>query len=178
MKKILTSAIAVGSAMTLAMLSAAQVFALDENALQDGIFNEQAIAEQQFVNSFSDETTREVAEYYLNGGLSLEETADMVKIYEEGVEQTSISTQAGTVTSPYYNKSKLCGTKHYLAVIEVNPQYDVDEVFDFTLNTRFLTCDPVADKFTCAPYTKVLLDILIMLLYLNLLYQPLPFVQM
>lgn len=154
MKKILTSAIAVGSAMTLAMLSAAQVFALDENALQDGIFNEQAIAEQQFVNSFSDETTREVAEYYLNGGLSLEETADMVKIYEEGVEQTSISTQAGTVTSPYYNKSKLCGTKHYLAVIEVNPQYDVDEVFDFTLNTRFLTCDPVADKFTCAPYTK------------------------
>ena len=29
MKKILTSAIAVGSAMTLAMLSAAQVFALD-----------------------------------------------------------------------------------------------------------------------------------------------------
>ena len=37
MKKILTSAIAVGSAMTLAMLSAAQVFALDENALQDGM---------------------------------------------------------------------------------------------------------------------------------------------
>lgn len=71
MKKILTSAIAIGSAMTLAMISAAQVFALDENALQDGIFNEQAIAEQQFVNSFSDETTREVAEYYLNGGLSL-----------------------------------------------------------------------------------------------------------
>ncbi len=87
MKKILTSAIAVGSAMTLAMISAAQVFALDENALQDGIFNEQAIAEQQFVNSFSDETTREVAEYYLNGGLSLEETADMVKIYEEGMQQ-------------------------------------------------------------------------------------------
>ena len=80
MKKILTSAIAVGSAMTLAMLSAAQVFALDENALQDGIFNEQAIAEQQFVNSFSDETTREVAEYYLNGGLSLDETDARVEI--------------------------------------------------------------------------------------------------
>lgn len=89
-----------------------------------------------------------------------------------------ISTQAGTVTSPYYNKSKLCGTKHYLAVIEVNPQYDVDEVFDFTLNTRFLTCDPVADKFTCAPYTKSSFGYSVMLLYLNLLYQPLPFVQM
>ena len=100
MKKILTSAIAVGSAMTLAMISAAQVFALDENALQDGIFNEQAIAEQQFVNSFSDETTREVAEYYLNGGLSLEETADIMKTYEEGLRQMSISTRA-SVSSPY-----------------------------------------------------------------------------
>ncbi len=154
MKKILTSAIAVGSAMTLAMLSAAQVFALDENALQDGIFNEQAIAEQQFVNSFSDETTRKVAEYYLNGGLSLEETADMVKIYEEGVEQMSISTQSGDVTSPYYSTSKLCGTKHYVAVIEALPQYDVNEVFDITLNTRFLKCDPAVDKFTCFPYTE------------------------
>lgn len=154
MKKILTSAIAIGSAMTLAMLSAAQVFALDENALQDGIFNEQAIAEQQFVNSFSDETTREVAEYYLNGGLSLEETADMVKIYEEGVEQMSISTQSGDVTTPYYSTSKLCGTKHYVAVIEALPQYDVNEVFDITLNTRFLKCDPVVDKFTCFPYTE------------------------
>lgn len=154
MKKILTSAIAIGSAMTLAMLSAAQVFALDENALQDGIFNEQAIAEQQFVNSFSDETTRKVAEYYLNGGLSLEETADMVKIYEEGVEQMSISTQSGDVTSPYYSTSKLCGTKHYVAVIEALPQYDVNEVFDITLNTRFLKCDPAVDKFTCFPYTE------------------------
>lgn len=154
MKKILTSAIAVGSAMTLAMLSAAQVFALDENALHDGIFNEQAIAEQQFVNSFSDETTRKVAEYYLNGGLSLEETADMVKIYEEGVEQMSISTQSGNVTSPYYSTSKLCGTKHYVAVIEALPQYDVNEVFDITLNTRFLKCDPAVDKFTCFPYTE------------------------
>lgn len=154
MKKILTSAIAIGSAMTLAMLSAAQVFALDENALQDGIFNEQAIAEQQFVNSFSDETTREVAEYYLNGGLSLEETADMVKIYEEGVEQMSISTQSGDVTTPYYSTSKLCGTKHYVAVIEALPQYDVNEVFDITLNTRFLKCDPAVDKFTCFPYTE------------------------
>lgn len=154
MKKILTSAIAVGSAMTLAMLSAAQVFALDENALQDGIFNEQAIAEQQFVNSFSDETTRKVAEYYLNGGLSLEETADMVKIYEEGVEQMSISTQSGDVTTPYYSTSKLCGTKHYVAVIEALPQYDVNEVFDITLNTRFLKCDPAVDKFTCFPYTE------------------------
>lgn len=154
MKKILTSAIAIGSAMTLAMISAAQVFALDENALQDGIFNEQAIAEQQFVNSFSDETTREVAEYYLNGGLSLEETADMVKIYEEGVEQMSISTQSGDVTTPYYSTSKLCGTKHYVAVIEALPQYDVNEVFDITLNTRFLKCDPAVDKFTCFPYTE------------------------
>ena len=154
MKKILTSAIAVGSAMTLAMISAAQVFALDENALQDGIFNEQAIAEQQFVNSFSDETTRKVAEYYLNGGLSLEETADMVKIYEEGVEQMSISTQSGDVTSPYYSTSKLCGTKHYVAVIEALPQYDVNEVFDITLNTRFLKCDHAVDKFTCFPYTE------------------------
>lgn len=154
MKKILTSAIAIGSAMTLAMLSAAQVFALDENALQDGIFNEQAIAEQQFVNSFSDETTRKVAEYYLNGGLSLEETADMVKIYEEGVEQMSISTQSGDVTTPYYSTSKLCGTKHYVAVIEALPQYDVNEVFDITLNTRFLKCDPAVDKFTCFPYTE------------------------
>lgn len=154
MKKILTSAIAVGSAMTLAMISAAQVFALDENAIQDGIFNEQAIAEQQFVNSFSDETTREVAEYYLNGGLSLEETADMVKIYEEGVEQMSISTQSGDVTAPYYSTSKLCGTKHYVAVIEALPQYDVNEVFDITLNTRFLKCDPAVDKFTCFPYTE------------------------
>lgn len=154
MKKILTSAIAIGSAMTLAMLSAAQVFAFDENALQDGIFNEQAIAEQQFVNSFSDETTRKVAEYYLNGGLSLEETADMVKIYEEGVEQMSISTQSGDVTSPYYSTSKLCGTKHYVAVIEALPQYDVNEVFDITLNTRFLKCDPTVDKFTCFPYTE------------------------
>lgn len=154
MKKILTSAIAIGSAMTFAMLSAAQVFALDENALQDGIFNEQAIAEQQFVNSFSDETTREVAEYYLNGGLSLEETADMVKIYEEGVEQMSISTQSGDVTTPYYSTSKLCGTKHYVAVIEALPQYDVNEVFDITLNTRFLKCDPAVDKFTCFPYTE------------------------
>ena len=154
MKKILTSAIAIGSAMTLAMISAAQVFALDENALQDGIFNEQAIAEQQFVNSFSDETTREVVEYYLNGGLSLEETADMVKIYEEGVEQMSISTQSGDVTTPYYSTSKLCGTKHYVAVIEALPQYDVNEVFDITLNTRFLKCDPAVDKFTCFPYTE------------------------
>lgn len=154
MKKILTSAIAIGSAMTLAMLSAAQVFALDENALQDGIFNEQAIAEQQFVNSFSDETTRKVAEYYLNGGLSLEETADMVKIYEEGVEQMSISTQSGDVTTPYYSTSKLCGTKHYVAVIEALPQYDVNEVFDITLNTRFLKCDPAVDRFTCFPYTE------------------------
>lgn len=154
MKKILTSAIAIGSAMTLAMISAAQVFALDENALQDGIFNEQAIAEQQFVNSFSDETTRKVAEYYLNGGLSLEETADMVKIYEEGVEQMSISTQSGDVTTPYYSTSKLCGTKHYVAVIEALPQYDVNEVFDITLNTRFLKCDPAVDKFTCFPYTE------------------------
>lgn len=154
MKKILTSAIAIGSAMTFAMLSAAQVFALDENALQDGIFNEQAIAEQQFVNSFSDETTREVAEYYLNGGLSLEETADMVKIYEEGVEQMSISTQSGDVTTPYYSTSKLCGTKHYVAVIEALPQYDVNEVFDITLNTRFLKCDPAVDRFTCFPYTE------------------------
>lgn len=154
MKKILTSAIAIGSAMTLAMLSAAQVFALDENALQDGIFNEQAIAEQQFVNSFSDETTRKVAEYYLNGGLSLEETADMVKIYEEGVEQMSISTQSGDVTTPYYSTSKLCDTKHYVAVIEALPQYDVNEVFDITLNTRFLKCDPAVDRFTCFPYTE------------------------
>lgn len=154
MKKILTSAIAVGSAMTLAMISAAQVFALDENALQDGIFNEQAIAEQQFVNSFSDETTREVAEYYLNGGLSLEETADMVKIYEEGVEQMSISTQSGDVTTPYYSTSKLCDTKHYLAVIETVPQDDVDELFEFTLNTKFLKCDPSKDAFICFPYTK------------------------
>ena len=113
MKKILTSAIAVGSAMTLAMISAAQVFALDENAIQDGIFNEQAIAEQQFVNSFSDETTREVAEYYLNGGLSLEETADIMKTYEEGLEQMSVSTQATAIDSQYYSSTNLCGCCYY-----------------------------------------------------------------
>ena len=78
----------------------------------------------------------------------------MVKIYEEGVEQMSISTQSGDVTSPYYSTSKLCGTKHYVAVIEALPQYDVNEVFDITLNTRFLKCDPAVDKFTCFPYTE------------------------
>lgn len=151
MKKILTSAIAVGSAMTLAMLSAAQVFALDENALQDGIFNEQAIAEQQFVNSFSDETTREVAEYYLNGGLSLEETADIMKTYEEGLEQMSISTRA-SVSSPYYNTSKLCGTKHYAAAIIVDPTEDVGEIFSLTFNNTILSCAK-SDISICLPYT-------------------------
>lgn len=151
MKKILTSAIAIGSAMTLAMISAAQVFALDENALQDGIFNEQAIAEQQFVNSFSDETTREVAEYYLNGGLSLEETADIMKTYEEGLEQMSISTRA-SVSSPYYNTSKLCGTKHYAAAIIVDPTEDVGEIFSLTFNNTILSCAK-SDISICLPYT-------------------------
>lgn len=152
MKKILTSAIAVGSAMTLAMLSAAQVFALDENALQDGIFNEQAIAEQQFVNSFSDETTREVAEYYLNGGLSLEETADMVKIYEEGMQQIAVSEQSIVIDSPFYSTTDVCKTKHYIAAIQKNPQYAIDEIFDIVLDTSHVECDATNNVFVCFPY--------------------------
>lgn len=153
MKKILTSAIAAGSAMTLAMLSAAQVFALDENALQDGIFNEQAIAEQQFVNSFSDETTREVAEYYLNGGLSLEETADIMKIYEEGLEQMSVSTQATIIDSQYYSSTNLCDTKHYAAAIIADTKEDVGETFSVIFNHNILSCAK-SDVFLCFPYTK------------------------
>lgn len=92
-----------------------------------------------------------MAEYYLNGGLSLEETADIMKTYEEGLEQMSISTRA-SVSSPYYNTSKLCGTKHYAAAIIADPTEDVGEIFSLTFNNTILSCAK-SDISICLPYT-------------------------
>ena len=57
-----------------------------------------------------------------------------------------------SVSSPYYNTSKLCGTKHYAAAIIADPTEDVGEIFSLTFNNTILSCAK-SDISICLPYT-------------------------
>lgn len=61
MKKIFCSTIAAVGATVLAFSSAVQVFAFDEDNLQNGLVTEEAISKNQFLSTFSDSNLQQVA---------------------------------------------------------------------------------------------------------------------
>lgn len=44
-----------------------------------------AVQKEEFVSSFSDAETKQVAQYLVDNGLSLEESKDLMKTYEKGL---------------------------------------------------------------------------------------------
>lgn len=54
-----------------------------------------AVQKEEFVSSFSDAETKQVAQYLVDNGLSLEESKDLMKTYEKGLAIIAISALRG-----------------------------------------------------------------------------------
>ncbi|MCI5845314.1 MAG: dockerin type I domain-containing protein [Oscillospiraceae bacterium] len=151
MKKIFCSTIAAVGATVLAFSSAVQVFAFDEDNLQNGLVTEEAISKNQFLSTFSDSNLQQVASCCLEEGLSVNETSALMETYQIGLEQ--IQAESEVLPSPYYNTSALCDTKHFIAAIVIDPSQALDEIFDLVINNSRLTYND-GDAFLCFPYTQ------------------------
>jgi hypothetical protein len=90
----------------------------------------EAVEADAYVNSLEDEEVREVAQYLIDNGISLEETQSMVARYENGLamiqseEETAIAKSVDTKVS-FYKGTRLAQTQHYGVLIIDNSNVDV-----------------------------------------------------
>ena len=123
----------------------------------------EAIDAQEYVNSFENPETREVAQFYLDNGISGDELKDMMSTYEEGLallnsEQTDESgialTSANSSTTVslgnggnYYNGTRMANSKHYAVITNDRPKAHV--VGNFIVSTS----NAVSYDIATHPYT-------------------------
>lgn len=123
----------------------------------------EAIDAQEYVNSFENPETREVAQFYLDNGISGDELKDMMSTYEEGLallssEQTDesgialTSANSGTTVSlgnggNYYNGTRMANSKHYAVITNDRPKAHV--VGNFIVSTS----NAVSYDIATHPYT-------------------------
>jgi hypothetical protein len=82
------------------------------------------LEEQQelFVNAFEEGIDRDVAQYLLDNGYSLEEAENAMDIYMDGLEaMNASSTTSTTTTDRYYNTSDIAKTEHFVLAIATTP---------------------------------------------------------
>lgn len=123
----------------------------------------EAIDAQEYVNSFENPETREVAQFYLDNGISGDELKDMMSTYEEGLallssEQTDESgialTSANSSTTVslgnggnYYNGTRMANSKHYAVITNDRPQ--AEAIGSFIVSTS----NAVSYDMAAHPYT-------------------------
>lgn len=107
----------------------------------------EAIDAQEYVNSFENPETREVAQFYLDNGISGDELKDMMSTYEEGLALLSSEDESGiALTSAnssttvslgnggnYYNGTRMANSKHYAVITNDRPKAHV--VGNFIVST-------------------------------------------
>lgn len=107
----------------------------------------EAIDAQEYVNSFENPETREVAQFYLDNGISGDELKDMMSTYEEGLALLSSEDESGIAltsanSSPtvslgnggnYYNGTRMANSNHYAVITNDRPQAQV--VGNFIVST-------------------------------------------
>lgn len=110
-----------------------------------------AVQKEEFVSSFSDAETKQVAQYLVDNGLSLEESKDLMKTYEKGLaiiaresENSGIAMydledsadEEIHIDAPFYSETNLASTDHYIAVINTNNAYLVTSDGTISLATE------------------------------------------
>ncbi len=109
----------------------------------------EAIDAQEYVNSFENPETREVAQFYLDNGISGDELKDMMSTYEEGlallnseqIDESGIAlTSASDSTTVvlgkgknYYNGTRMANSNHYAVITNDRPKANV--VGNFIVST-------------------------------------------
>lgn len=116
MKKFIQKTVAGVSALAMtAALSATAVPAFADEY--------EAVQAQNFVDSFENPETREVAQYCLDSGLNFEELKDMMTRYEHGLEliaEREVMPYAIDTGKTFYSATQLAQTQHYLVVFANN----------------------------------------------------------
>lgn len=121
----------------------------------------EAIDAQEYVNSFENPETREVAQFYLDNGISGDELKDMMSTYEEGLALLSSEDESGiALTSAnssttvslgnggnYYNGTRMANSKHYAVITNDRPQ--AEAVGNFIVSTS----NAVSYDMAAHPYT-------------------------
>lgn len=111
-----------------------------------------AVQKEEFVSSFSDAETKQVAQYLVDNGLSLEESKDLMKTYEKGLaiiaresENSGIAMydledsadEEIHIDAPFYSETNLASTDHYIAVINTNVDRNVRGCLDFLFHEKY-----------------------------------------
>ncbi len=123
LKRTIASLTAVLTTAAMAM-SAAPAFAYEDITA----------AKAEFVNSFNDGIDREVAQYMINNGYTLEEAKNAMKMYMDGLAIMETSSNARTTSGNYYySTTHLANSNHFALLIAVTPAYTANKV-DLTLN--------------------------------------------
>lgn len=123
----------------------------------------EAIDAQEYVNSFENPETREVAQFYLDNGISGDELKDMMSTYEEGlallnseqIDESGIAlTSASDSTTVvlgkggnYYNGTRMANSNHYAVITNDRPQ--AEAVGNFIVSTS----NAVSYDMAAHPYT-------------------------
>lgn len=113
----------------------------------------EAAEAQSFVDSFENSETREVAQFYLDNGVSYDELTDMMETYENGMDLLEsrgyVSSSDGTIvmTGNYYSGTRVAQSQHYAAIVNVYPQATSSVNFTLTVG------NPVVYNMASHPYT-------------------------
>jgi hypothetical protein len=104
----------------------------------------EAVEANAYVDSLEDEEVREVAQYLIDNGISLEEAQSMVARYENGramiqSEEETVSAKSVDTGVAFYNGSRLAQTQHYGVIINDNPRAAVDAIVRLTWSKDALT---------------------------------------
>ena len=140
MKKFIQKTVAGVSALAMtAALSATAVPAFADEY--------EAVQEADFVQSYAVGDEQLVAEYLLDLGFSIDETTELMNLYQQGETNNEVVAYASS-GSKYYNENKPWGN-HYLAFIATNPKRlkgtatmtvegNLEQITDFTdVSTAF-----------------------------------------
>lgn len=151
MKKFRTLS-AIFAAMVLAG-SIGAVSAAEENSNVEDISIKTA-EEKAFIESFENQDLEQIASFYIDGGLSIEESSSLMDVYMEGLAEIAESSvtgrtrSGGTVTDgPYYTNTnfysgtKLSANQHRGIVIADNASANTTVNLALTFDPQWVTID-------------------------------------
>lgn len=124
MKKFIQKTVAGVSALAMtAALSATAVPAFADEY--------EAVQEADFVQSYAVGDEQLVAEYLLDHGFSIDETTELMNLYQQGETNNEVVAYASNSEKRAYYSNYLIGTEHHIAIITTNAKM---------LRTHRLTC--------------------------------------
>lgn len=140
MKKFIQKTVAGVSALAMtAALSATAVPAFADEY--------EAVQAQNFVDSFENPETREVAQYCLDSGLNFEELKDMMTRYEHGLEliaEREAMPYAIDTGKTFYSATQLAQTQHYLVVFANNGSASAFTTLNLSFSEDWVKYDTIS----------------------------------